>query len=142
MDGVRGNRAVTTGLALVVVTSCSGSQRTLLSGPGCLLAGKSSAPVSLGVHARAGECLVNADGAVAPSAHGAPSPEEAIRAAGFGRFRLEPFTPPEPDGLRHLREREGNEIVGSYSVQQVADGSWVVHAYNASTAHPERYQVP
>lgn len=87
-----------------------------------------------GVSARDGECLINLDGAVATTAHGQASPEEAIRSMGFGRFDLVRYRPDQAiDSLVYYYESENGKRVGDYSVNVMADGSFIVHRIVASS---------
>lgn len=87
-----------------------------------------------GVSARDGECLINYDGALASDAHGVATPEQAIVAAGFGRYTLTRYEPKDAlNTMVYVYETDGPTRVGAYSVNVMADGSFIVHSVVAST---------
>lgn len=126
-------------LLLVVATGCgtggtdvgeSFSEGQSARNPECMTQDGEVVTEAQEVQARDGECLTSRAIAIAPSPNGAASPEEAVRAAGFGRGTLTT----EPDDVPthvDVTERDQDRVVGTYSVVQINDG-WIVDGYVAS----------
>lgn len=121
---------------LLALTACGpGSPRPAASSgptqnPDCMTHGGEVVTEAQGVRARDGECLTSRAIAVGPEQAGAASPENAVLAAGFGRGTLTV----EPDDVPthvSVTEREGDRVVGRYSVVRIGR-EWIVDGYLVS----------
>ena len=75
------------------------------------------------------------DGSLVRSAHGQATPEEAVRAAGYGtgRFSARYDVRPGTVGLREYDATTG-KLLGVYTIDRLDDGSWSVHS--SQREHP------
>lgn len=109
---------------------------TAENGLTCTRAGNGLAEEMSGVRRRPGECLVNYDGRPVDEASNHLTPEQAVTAAGFGRFPVtaDPGAP-APDRLLRYVEKDGESLVGVYRLQRMSDGGLLVHSVTASTPY-------
>ena len=126
-------------LLLVVATGCgtggadvseSFSESKTARNPECMTQDGEVVTEAQEVQAREGECLASRAIAIAPDPTGAASPEEAVRAAGFGRGTLTTNPDDVPTHV-DVTERDQDRVVGTYSVVQI-NGGWIVDGYVAS----------
>jgi hypothetical protein len=127
-------------LLLIAATGCgtgsgdvkeSSSEDQIARNPECMTQGGGGVVTKSGdVQARDGECLTSRSIAIAPNPNGAASPEEAVRASGFGRGTLT-TTPDDVPTHVDVTERDQDRVVGQYSVVQIG-GGWIVDGYLAS----------
>jgi hypothetical protein len=133
--------SVVCSLLLIAATGCgtgtgdgresSSEAQKSARNPECMTQGGGELVTKSGdVQARDGECLTSRAIAIAPNPSGAASPEEAVRASGFGRGTL---TTRQDDVPTHVDviERDQDRVVGQYSVVQI-DGEWIVDGYLTS----------